>query len=191
MKSLGPIIRINPYEIHINDTDRDFREKLYPFTGTDVDKFWWSAGMFAGTIAALGTAGHKLYKLRRSAFSKFFSSAYLPRLEPIIRSLVDSMVSKITDQLHAGDIVNLDYAHAVLTRDIITEYCFSSSRHCLEQPDFASHYYDWAQLHCTFPPLMKQFPSLLTLIRMLPDWFVRCTDDAVWAIREQDAEYRQ
>jgi hypothetical protein len=35
-------VRINPYELSVNDTDLDFMNKLYPSVGIEVDKFWWS-----------------------------------------------------------------------------------------------------------------------------------------------------
>jgi len=40
----------------------------------------------------------------------------------------------------------------------------------------------------TFPRI-KQFPWLLPMLNKLPDWFVKATDDAVWLIRIQEAEY--
>jgi hypothetical protein len=35
-------VRINPFELSVNDTDLDFMNKLYPSVGKEVDKFWWS-----------------------------------------------------------------------------------------------------------------------------------------------------
>jgi hypothetical protein len=35
----GPLICINPYEIHVNDTNLNFRDKLYLYAVSDVDKF--------------------------------------------------------------------------------------------------------------------------------------------------------
>jgi cytochrome P450 len=36
---------------------------------------------------------------------------------------------------------------------------------------------------------IKQFPWLLPMLNKLPDWWVKRTDDAVWLIRLQEAEY--
>jgi cytochrome P450 len=36
---------------------------------------------------------------------------------------------------------------------------------------------------------IKQFPWLLTMLKQLPDWWVKATNDAVYLIRVQEAEY--
>jgi cytochrome P450 len=127
--------------------------KLYPAVGKDVDKFWWSAGMFGNTEMTFGTIGHNLHKMRRAAFAKFFSPAYIRKLEPLLKELVNSMVEKIEQGIESGRPVNLVHAYSALTQDVITGYCFSFSRNCLEKQDFAPHYYDWLQIHCTFTPM--------------------------------------
>lgn len=38
---------------------------------------------------------------------------------------------------------------------------------------------------------IKQFPSLIPMLNKLPDWWVKLTNDAVWLIRVQEAEYLQ
>lgn len=127
--------------------------KLYPSVGHEVDKFWWSAGMFGNVEMTFGTIRHNLHKMRRAAFAKFLSPAYIKKLEPVLKDLIDSMVNKIDERLKAGKTVNLVHAYSALTQDVITEYCFSFSRNCLEKEDFAPHYYNWMQIHCTFTPV--------------------------------------
>lgn len=41
--------------------------------------------------------------------------------------------------------VDMVYAYAALTQDVITEYCFSNPRNVLEMEDFAPRYYDYVQ----------------------------------------------
>lgn len=57
-EEFGPIVRINPYELSIHDTDVEFMNRLYATVGTEVDKFWWSAGMFGNTEMTFGTIKH-------------------------------------------------------------------------------------------------------------------------------------
>ncbi len=185
----GPIIRINPYELHINDTDTEFMGKLYPAGGKDVDKFWWSAGMFGNTDMTFGTIGHGLHKMRRAAFAKFLSPAYVRKLEPMLQELVNTLVTKIEQALQRGEVVNLVYAYSALTQDVITEYCFSFSRKCLEEEDFAPRYYHWMFAHSSFTPVIKQLPWLVPSLNTLPDWWVKRTDAALWSLRQQQAEY--
>ncbi|OCL08461.1 putative cytochrome P450 [Glonium stellatum] len=188
-KEFGPIIRINPYELSVNDTDLDFINRLYPSIGSEVDKFWWSAAMFAYKDQTFATISHRLHKARRAAFSKFFSPTYIRRLEPLLKDLVNSMLGKITEGIEAGKAINLQHVYAAFTQDVITEYCFSNNRHVLEEKDFAPHWYEWIQIHCTFTPLIKKFPRLIPLLNKLPDWLVKATNDPLWLIRVQEAEY--
>jgi len=109
--------------------------------------------MFGNTDMTFGTIGHNLHKMRRAAFAKFFSPAYIRKLEPVLQDLVNSMVRKIEAGLKEGKAVNLVHAYSALTQDVITEYCFSFSRGCLEKENFAPHYYDWMQIHCSFAPM--------------------------------------
>jgi hypothetical protein len=110
------------------------------------------AGMFGNNEMTFGTIPHHLHKMRR-AFGKMFSLAYIRRLEPALKDLVNSMIGKIEERISAGEQVNLIHAYSALTQDVITEYCFANSRNVLEKPSFAPHWYDWMQIHCTFAPV--------------------------------------
>lgn len=148
----GPIIRINPHELHVVSTDQAFIGQLYPMVGKTVDKSSWSAGMFGSTEMTFGTIPHGLHRMRRAAFSQFFSKASIRRIEPFIQDIIDNLTRKVKAGLEAGKAVNLVHAYSALTQDLITEYCFSYSRNVLEKPDFAPHYYDYMQIHCTMTP---------------------------------------
>jgi hypothetical protein len=152
-KEFGPIVRINPYELSVHDADLDFMNRLYASVGKEVDKFWWSAGMFGNNDMTFGTIPHHLHKMRRAAFAKFLTPAYIRKLEPVLQNLVNKMIDKISTEVQAGKQVNLVHAYSALTQDVITEYCFSSSRNVLEKDNFAPHWYDWMQIHCTFTPM--------------------------------------
>lgn len=117
------------------------------------DKFLLGLGMFGNTEMAFGTIPHQLHKVRRAAFSKFFSPAYVRRIEPELKELVNLMIDKITEGIEGGKQVNLVHAFSALTQDVITEYCFSNSRHVLEKENFAPHYYEWMQIQCAFAPV--------------------------------------
>jgi hypothetical protein len=87
----GPIVRINPYELHVLSDDLKWMTQLYPTVGHEVDKFWWSAGMFGNTEMTFGTIPHQLHRKRRAAFGKLFSTAAIRKLEPTLQGLVNSV----------------------------------------------------------------------------------------------------
>ena len=139
----GPIVRINPYELHVSDSD--FIDQLYPTTAKNVEKWAWSAGMFGSTDMTFGTVAHTLHRRRRHAFSSFFSKTSIRRLQPVIQSRVNVLCKKLSEQMDTGKPVNMVHAYSALTQDIITEYCFSDCRNVLEMEDFSPWYYELVQ----------------------------------------------
>lgn len=146
-------MRINPYELHVRDNDLDFINRLYPSVGKEVDKFWWSARMFGNVEMTFGTISHGVHRMRRNAFGKFFSAAYIRRLEPTLQALVQDMCVKIEAGVRAGKTVNLVHAFSALTQDVITEYCFAEPRGVLDMDDFAPKYYENMQIQCSLTPV--------------------------------------
>ncbi|KAI0970397.1 cytochrome P450 [Xylaria arbuscula] len=71
-KQYGPIIRISPHELHINDPL--FFDRLYRQDGV-WDKYDWSTDAFATQGALLFTPNHELHKARRQPLNGFFSKA--------------------------------------------------------------------------------------------------------------------
>ena len=143
---IGPIVRINPYELHV--ADPTFVDTLYPTGAKNVEKWSWSAGMFGSTEMTFGTVGHALHRRRRGAFSHFFSKASVRRLEPFLQTLVDQLCQKLSQYTDTGVPVNMVHAYSALTQDVITEYCFSNCRNVLEMENFSPWYYDLVQKPC-------------------------------------------
>ena len=142
----GPIIRINPYELHVRDPD--FHDLLYagPRPGPRrPDKGAWSVTMFANGASGFGTVPHDLHRLRRAALNPFFGKqAVARRVEPLVRELVTQMWARFealkggTGGAGAGagagtplDVMRL---YAALTTDVITRYAFAASYGCVGDP---------------------------------------------------------
>lgn len=178
----GPIVRINPYELHV--ADPDFIDILYPTVTKNVAKWSWSAGMFGNTEMTFGTISHATHRIRRGAISSFFSKASVRRLQPVIQSLVDKLCDKLREKSDTGESVNMVYAYSALTHDVVTEYCFSDCRNVLEMENFSPWYYISAQKVSELSHLVKQFPLLLPAMNCLPDWWIRATSSFGTHFRE-------
>lgn len=91
----GPVVRINPEELHFNDIA--FVDEIYAGRGRKRDKQMHSLGSMAGPIllSAHATASHDLHRIRRSAVNKFFSRASIARLEGMIKSLAGRLCDKM------------------------------------------------------------------------------------------------
>lgn len=101
--------------------------------------------MFGSTAMTFGTVGHTLHRRRRAAFSNFFSTTSVRRLQPVIQSRIDVLCEKLSEKMDNGEPVNLVHAYSALTQDVITEYCFSNCRNVLEMKDFSPWYYELVQ----------------------------------------------
>lgn len=60
---IGPIVRINPWELHVNDPD--FYEELHAGPGRRRDKFWYHTMMFDNADASFGTNSHDLHRISK------------------------------------------------------------------------------------------------------------------------------
>src|ERR1700710_690667 len=83
--SQGPIVRISPYELHVNDPS--FFEKLYRQDGR-WDKYAWAQDAFMVKGAALCTSDHDLHKARRLPLNSFFSKVKVVSKQDLIRNNV-------------------------------------------------------------------------------------------------------
>ena len=128
-------MRINPYELHVNDPA--FVIQLYPSNSTSIEKWLWSARMFGSTDMAFSTVGHDLHRLRSVAFGKFFSKQSIRRFEPVIQKTVNDLCQQLEGHQKSGNAVNMVHAYTALTHDIITEYCFADCGSWTLSPDFA------------------------------------------------------
>lgn len=162
-------MRINPYELHINDPD--YYDKLYSGPTQKRDKWEWSAKMFGGNGGSFGTIRHEQHRLRRAALSPYFSKQSVTRLEPTIRSTIEHLCTRFKEFQKTGTPVELEAAYAALTLDIITDYAFAKPYGALSRPDFAREWPKWMMTISASSHIIKQFGWLLPLMRAMPAWF--------------------
>ncbi|KAI9767291.1 MAG: hypothetical protein M1839_004535 [Geoglossum umbratile] len=167
----GPIVRINPYELHISDPD--YYDELYSGPSKKRDKWAWSAKMFGNTESMLGTVPHEHHRIRRSVINPYFSKQSVARLEPTIQSIADILCDRLRGFQRSGGVLNLGHAYSALTTDVITEYCFARSYGFLGKDDFGSEWPTVLMQASEMSHLMKQFGWLYPLMDGLPNWFVQ------------------
>jgi cytochrome P450 len=111
-RQYGPIIRINPYELHI--TDPEFYDVLYS-NDKKVDKWDWGTKQFGIDLSVLGTPDHDTHRLRRAALNNFFSMQRTRTLQPVVQERVDALAKRFEQYKDSRNIVQLDNAHAAFT----------------------------------------------------------------------------
>ncbi len=113
-EKFGPIIRVNPYEVHVNDPA--FADELYLGPGPRKrDKWEWAMSGLGVPGATLMTCNHDHHRLRRSALNPFFSKASVRSLQPLLDSKMDQFIERFKDFQQTGDVMVLNHAFAAFT----------------------------------------------------------------------------
>ncbi|KAF4966924.1 hypothetical protein FSARC_5457 [Fusarium sarcochroum] len=167
----GPIVRINPNEMHC--ADMAFSDEIYAAGGRKRDKPTHQVnGSAIGTTNAFGTVDHDLHRLRRGPVAKFFSRAMIARLEDEIHELVQTLCNKLlADNSDSQDDKKrkpLDVAHAYscFTSDAISSYCFGEAFGLLSQDHWQPNYRE-ATLAVLKPVFVfRFFPFLVASVKL-------------------------
>ena len=180
----GPIVRINPYEIHINDPE--FFDDLY-LHHKKLDKYRWWTNLSGADGSSFSTVPHDLHRLRRAALNPFFSVQSVAKLEPLIASKVEKLCSRFDALVAGGDVFRLDCAFMALTMDIICDYSFANDRRYLDEPDFKLIWKQTIIGAFEGGAMGRQFPWMLPLMKKLPISVVAALSPAVgWLLAWQE-----
>ncbi|KAF2703545.1 putative cytochrome P450 [Pleomassaria siparia CBS 279.74] len=133
-KKYGPVVRINPWEVHINGPS--FMDPLWGNNKLEKDPFFY--GGFGTNTGVVSTVPADLHRLRRGAMAQFFSKANIAKLEPRVLARVKQLCKRIETHKAEGKNVNISNAYRCLATDIVTDYAVPKTRNFLDHPDFAS-----------------------------------------------------
>jgi cytochrome P450 len=113
-KKYGPIVRINPYELHVDDPD--FLEDIFVGPGTHKrDKWDWSTKGIGVPGATLTTNPHDLHRVRRTALNPFFSKMSVRNLQPLMDAKLDFFIERFEEFQKTGEVMTINIAFAALT----------------------------------------------------------------------------
>ncbi|KAI3321419.1 cytochrome P450 [Xylariaceae sp. AK1471] len=166
-RKYGPIVRINPYELHIQDSE--FYDELY--SGRQEKYQWWTklAGSDRSTFATVSPEHHRQ---RRGALNPFFSQKSVTGLEPIIREKIGKLCRRLDRFADTGEEARLDVALMATTIDVICDYGFAADRKYLDEPDFGMDWKNTVSGVCETTAIARHFPWLLAPMEKLPIFLV-------------------
>lgn len=168
-RQYGPIIRINPSEIHI--ADKTFFHTLYTGASHRRDKWAFYAKQFGADDSIFSTVNHDLHRLRRAALNPLFSAAKVRELQPIIDAQVDNVLRRLDEQARASkeQPVDLVVVFAAFTNDVINEYAFARSEHLVDKPDFGRRTFESIMRGTYLGTVAKHMPWSLRVLDALPE----------------------
>ncbi|KAM3081124.1 hypothetical protein ACMFMG_005080 [Clarireedia jacksonii] len=174
-KEYGPIVRINPYELHINDPD--YYDELYASGGKKRDKYLYFTKQFGNSESMVGTIGHDHHRMRRGAINRYFSKASVQRIEPLIQSNVNVLVRRLLEYRGSGKSVSLSAAYTCFTNDVVAEYAFGRPYHYLENSkDFQNKFHEALYNISKISHVIKVLPWLLPMMQSLPPAVIKILD---------------
>ncbi|CAF9914838.1 hypothetical protein IMSHALPRED_002255 [Imshaugia aleurites] len=172
----GPIVRISPHEIHVDDIE--FFDRLNSFQGK-WNKDPYTAHQFANPGSLVGTLDHDVHRKRRAAVLPFFSKQKIYALEPVITSMVDKLCEKMEDYRKSGEVLPLRNALHCFAVDVVGEYCFAESGGLLDRPKFALNTMQNHLLGLKAGLRARYLPSwYMGAVRGAPEWVRQSVDPA-------------
>lgn len=164
---LGPIVRINPYEIHISDPD--YYDELYNFK--HFNKYGWHVQQFGHPASSANTVTHQLHKMRKGAIGAYFARGMIISLEKdVIQKTVEKLCKRIEDFKVSKKAMPLGTAYRAFTTDVITEYTMGTTFDFLEREDFHQKWFDEFLNNVKMVHTITQYPWLPAFTKRLPSW---------------------
>lgn len=173
----GPIVRINPIHIHIND--HEYFDTIYAAGNHKRNRCpWWmhsgSKHMAGSLVEAID---HDKHRAQRKPVEPFFSKRSVQNLEQEIVAKVEKLLERFSQALSRskeasedGAILNLSDAMSGLTLDIISDYSFGKPMGALGKEDYGHDFVSLLHDGIQVRPLGRQFPIFINGLLDLPEW---------------------
>ncbi|EXU94749.1 cytochrome P450 [Metarhizium robertsii] len=164
----GPIVRINPKEVHI--LDASFYDEIYAPASKRRDKYdQWVVFPDVPT-GAFATCPHEHRHIRRQALNLSFSKKVIYEIENLLVNKARRLCSRFEKMAQTGEEVRIDAAFFALANDIITQYTFGECYDCLTEDDFRKDFKRILLSAVETGAFVRQFPWLVGLVRRIPFW---------------------
>ncbi|KAF9888642.1 hypothetical protein FE257_008400 [Aspergillus nanangensis] len=159
----GPVVRINPREVHIKDSDY-----FHTIASGRRDKDTYNLNTIMTPNAALGTVGHDSHKVRRHIIDRVFSKLSIAKIDSMIQEKLEILMKRLNRARITGTVVDLNYTLANLTTDVISEYVYGESLGSLHEEEYQNTVVDDIQLSLGSFHYSRLSPTLLKLVRLVP-----------------------
>ncbi|KAF5243380.1 hypothetical protein FANTH_8202 [Fusarium anthophilum] len=181
-RQYGPIVRINPYEVHINDDT--FYDEIYasgPHHPRNKVRFMSThdESMFDSYTA-------ETHRVRRAALSGSFSKQSIRALEPQILQTIHQLAGRMSSLRESGETVNLKALYSGLTMDVIAQYCFGESMDNMKQDQFGKELLDFFHEMPQAHPIGRMFPWLFDIIQKVPISYLAKLDPKLQPLADYD-----
>nr|APY21860.1 FmsC [Fusarium equiseti] len=165
----GPIVRVTPDELSINDPD--FYDTVY--VNGNVRRTESFGHSFGGGLGIEDTffasQDHDLHRKRRKPIEPYFSRNGVLKLEQLINERVEKLFNKFHELSGTGVVARLDYAFEAFTGDVMQHICIEKPESLLNSDDFSSEWFEMLRNVSLSVPLMGMIPWLVHILKFIPE----------------------
>ncbi|TQN63762.1 Cyrochrome P450 [Colletotrichum shisoi] len=164
----GPIIRINPDELHVSDPH--FTDEIYAGPGRIRDK--WQHQLNTGgagpvSVTGFSTVNHEVHRMRKGALSRFFSRQQMLKLEGEVQEFAQLTVDKMLRSASKGPF-DVKEAFNCFTADIISQYAFGEPMGFVAQDGWEPNFATWVKSFFKSAYMMRHNALARKLAQVMP-----------------------
>ncbi|KAJ5715840.1 uncharacterized protein N7483_013021 [Penicillium malachiteum] len=167
----GPVVRITPNEVSLNDPENYSR--IY-----HVGSKYWKAPdyyrVFGAPAAFFTTVENRLHSLRRAPLNTFFSRKSVINLEPVVqdkaRLLIDRLKNGLDDGNDGSGVVELHDLFSALSIDVASDYSFHNCYGLLSAEGYGNDFSSMVRGVLKSFWFFMQFETVENLALRLPPW---------------------
>ncbi|KAF4459440.1 benzoate 4-monooxygenase cytochrome p450 [Fusarium albosuccineum] len=164
----GPIVRINPDELHCSDPY--FVDEIYAGPGRIRDK--WQHQLNTGgagpvSVTGFSTVPHEVHRMRKGALSKYFSRQQMLKLEGEVTNFALMATDKM---LRSAGKKPFDVKEAFncFTADIISQYAFGEPMGFIAQEGWEPNFATWVKSFFRSAYMMRHNALARKMAQVLP-----------------------
>ncbi|KAI0536737.1 cytochrome P450 [Xylaria digitata] len=166
----GPIVRINPDEIHIDDAEYYDVVFCNSAPNRPIDKTEKFRYRFSVPEATVQTGLAEVHRRRRAAIAPCFSKARIRSRNDDLQAIVDGISKRLsTEYAGTGKVFNVTFMWSAMASDIIMEIAFARPTDYSSAPDFTSPFAQAIAQAVNAAHVMTHFGFLVTALNSLPD----------------------
>lgn len=166
----GPIVRINPNELHIDDPEFYNEVNCAATAAHPIDKIRKFKYRFNVPEATVHTVYSEHHRARRAAIAPFFSKQRVRSRNGHLQHIVDRISHRFeTEYKGTGRAVNMSDVWATMTADVITELAFARSTNFSAAPDFQSPFSMAMASSVVCAHYTTHFRPLVEMMNWIPD----------------------
>ncbi|KAI9038140.1 cytochrome P450 [Aspergillus affinis] len=153
----GPIVRIKPSELHVQDPD--YYNTLYSGPTSKRNKDAWFSYL-GWPQSIFSTEGHTLHRVRRSVLGQFFTRRAILDLEPVIQANIQALSHHFRQAESTHGSLELHAAFLCFASDTISQHAFGQRN--------GFHSLDRAELDAVWKKKVNSSFELVQVARHMP-----------------------